>query len=62
MEEQNIVEDLTCPFCGDTGYDLIGLKMHLSRQWCDAYNNLTILPNTIVVTEFPYIDSVPCPT
>jgi len=31
-------EDITCPFCGDTDFDLIGLAIHL-RQWCDEYKN-----------------------
>lgn len=29
-----------CHFCGETGFDLIGLKLHFERGWCDAYNNL----------------------
>ena len=31
-------EDVTCPFCKDTGFDLAGLKQHLAVGWCDAYN------------------------
>lgn len=26
-----------CPFCAEDGYDLIGLKWHLSGR-CDAFN------------------------
>ena len=31
-------EDLTCPFCGDIGYDKCGLKWHLMHS-CDDYEN-----------------------
>lgn len=27
-----------CPFCGEQDFDMIGLKMHFERGWCDAYN------------------------
>lgn len=26
--------DITCPFCREEGFDLIGLKAHL--DWCEA--------------------------
>ena len=26
-----------CPWCGEDDFDLIGLKIHLERDWCDAY-------------------------
>jgi len=32
---------LTCPFCGDTDFDKIGLKLHL-KYHCEEYKNLTI--------------------
>lgn len=35
--------DLTCPFCNEDNFDAIGLKQHLQRGWCDAYNET---PNT----------------
>lgn len=31
-------KDITCPFCGDDGYDLVGLKAHLEKN-CEAYWN-----------------------
>lgn len=31
---------IACPFCGDTDFDLIGLKIHLVRGWCDKFNKL----------------------
>lgn len=32
-------EEKTCPFCGEKDFDLLGLKNHLIRGWCDVYNN-----------------------
>jgi hypothetical protein len=29
-----------CPFCKEGDFDLIGLKMHIERHWCDAYEEL----------------------
>lgn len=34
--------EVACPFCGDNGFDLIGLKHHLDAGWCDAYNAIDI--------------------
>jgi hypothetical protein len=36
----------TCPFCGETDFDLIGLKIHFMRGWCDVWN---VTPDTHVV-------------
>lgn len=30
--------DVTCPFCGEAGFDAIGLKAHLER-WCEVYES-----------------------
>ena len=32
--------DVTCPFCGETGFDKIGLKSHLEHGDCNLYNNI----------------------
>lgn len=29
---------VTCPFCGEGDFDLIGLKSHYEKQSCDPYN------------------------
>lgn len=34
------VADATCPFCGETGFDLTGLKGHLEHGDCEPYNEL----------------------
>ncbi len=31
-----VVETITCPFCHEVGFDLIGLKRHFA--WRDAFN------------------------
>jgi hypothetical protein len=31
-------ENITCPFCNETDFDLIGLKRHFLRDWCDVFN------------------------
>lgn len=36
------MSDLICPFCGEQGFDLIGLKAHLLR-WCETFD-ATISP------------------
>jgi hypothetical protein len=38
---------LSCPFCGEDDFDLIGLKMHLIRGWCEAFDNLKLPPRVI---------------
>ena len=30
--------DIVCPFCEESGFDLIGLKSHISNGDCDPYN------------------------
>lgn len=31
-----------CPFCGDDGFDLIGLKIHINAGHCDAFNGTEV--------------------
>lgn len=33
------MEDVKCPWCGEDGFDLPGLKMHLMRGWCQPYED-----------------------
>lgn len=34
-------DGVSCPFCHDTGFDLYGLKIHLTMQeWCPIFANL----------------------
>lgn len=32
--------DVRCPFCGEDGFDKIGLKIHL--HWCAAYEEMPL--------------------
>jgi hypothetical protein len=31
---------MLCPFCDEGGFDAIGLKAHLLRGWCDAFESV----------------------
>lgn len=38
---------LACPWCKDTDFDDVGLKLHITSGHCDAFNNLSVaLPVT----------------
>lgn len=30
-------EYVACPFCGEDEFDLIGLKIHYTRGYCDVF-------------------------
>lgn len=32
-----VTSDVTCPFCGECDFDLIGLKEHL-KNYCDVFD------------------------
>lgn len=34
---------ITCPFCSEDDFDLIGLKIHLINGHCNAYNTLSVV-------------------
>lgn len=38
--------DIVCPFCGEKDFDLIGLKIHLCRGWCQVYDVIET-PSTV---------------
>ncbi len=38
-----------CPFCGVTDFDLVGLKHHLERGHCDAWNETPWPPPRCVI-------------
>lgn len=31
---------VACPFCDETGFDLLGLKMHIINAWCAVFGKL----------------------
>lgn len=48
---------LACPWCKESGFDDVGLKIHISAGFCEHYNALSIsLPRTRQAN----IASVPC--
>jgi len=36
---------ISCPFCGENDFDLIGLKLHISHGECDVFENLDAKTN-----------------
>lgn len=44
-----MTNDIICPFCGDTNYDLVGLKHHLVYS-CDKYvSTLSIIEERALI-------------
>lgn len=39
-------EGITCPFCGRTDFDHLGLKHHLSNGWCEVFDQVGTLSDT----------------
>ena len=33
---------VACPFCEENGFDLKGLKMHITYGWCDAFTKIEL--------------------
>jgi hypothetical protein len=38
LSDVPVNEEVFCPFCNEKGFDLIGLKSHLSNGDCELYN------------------------
>lgn len=34
--------NLTCPFCGETDFDKVGLKIHIINGWCEEFENTEV--------------------
>ena len=41
-EKAALPEDVVCPFCKETEFDLIGLKLHINNGHCDKFNDLEV--------------------
>lgn len=39
-----MMDDVTCPFCGEDDFDLIGLKNHFLAGYCDTFNDVESIP------------------
>ena len=46
MTDDNRKEDITCPFCGERGFDLVGLKTHI-QVYCADFEKVDNLPRSI---------------
>ena len=33
-------EEYICPFCKEADFDAMGLKLHLTRGWCDVFETI----------------------
>ena len=42
--------EIICPFCGDEGFDLPGLSLHIYR-WCDVERHIGMSRNNAEVAE-----------
>lgn len=36
----DVFEIISCPFCKSTNYDMVGLKQHFEKGYCDVYNTV----------------------
>lgn len=34
-------QEMTCPFCGESGFDRYGLKGHFLNGWCEVFESVT---------------------
>lgn len=39
-DQDSTRQDIICPFCEDEDFDLIGLKLHINRGWCEVFEKL----------------------
>ena len=35
-------ELIRCPYCGEHGFDLVGLKIHFEMRFCEKYETVDI--------------------
>ena len=47
------MSSVVCPFCGEDDFDLLGLKFHLVRGWCETFEQLNDYPRCMV-PDCPY--------
>jgi len=48
MTDEEKQSHITCPFCGEEDFDLIGLKDHLLSSHCEVFNHTDNLTNMFV--------------
>ena len=47
----SVSTDVSCPFCKEEGFDLIGLKSHIAHGDCEKYNEIDIAPRWLGFNE-----------
>ena len=47
----SVPADVSCPFCKEEGFDLIGLKSHLAHGDCEKYNEIDMVPRWLGFNE-----------
>ena len=45
------MEDIKCPFCGEDGFDLVGLKGHLTGEGFIFAGGCQVFSNTLTIQE-----------
>ena len=45
-------ELVECPFCGEKGFDHVGLKLHLTvLGWCNVFDSINVLNQVVPRNE-----------
>ena len=50
-EGKEITLAVECPFCGEKDFDLIGLKIHFNRGWCQVFEQTETIDRELEVKE-----------
>jgi uncharacterized Zn-finger protein len=53
------MSSVVCPFCGEDDFDLLGLKFHLVRGWCETFEQLNDHPRCMVPDCPYYLKRIP---
>ena len=46
-----MIEDIKCPFCGEDGFDLVGLKGHLTGEGLIFAGGCQVFSDTLTIQE-----------
>lgn len=50
-------ESMSCPFCKQADFDAIGLKVHIARGWCDAYEAVVVFTHLQMSKGMNYVNA-----
>jgi len=48
---ENTISDIVCPFCGEDGFDLVGLKAHLTGEGFIFAGGCQVFKDTLTTQE-----------